>query len=162
MASTEIIKAPTGPESLVDIRLHPERHPRICRMPTEEAVEGLKKIYCMAVMYRGQDIDPAKADFTARTLLSELLEDDAFGTRNVTLEEIRRAVKKAVLTDTEVYGINVASLFRIVMNYIKGEGHQADEQAREIYKRQQRQIGTATDTMLAVYAGKMAAHSKTR
>lgn len=160
--ANEMVKAPKGPETLVDIRLHPERHPRLCNLPTEQAVEGLKKVYCMAVMYRGQELEAAKADFTARTLLSELLEEETYGLRNVTLEEIRRAVKKAVLTDAEVYGINVASLFRIILAYVKGEGHQADEQAHEIVKRQKRAGNAAADTMLAVYAGQLAAHSKTR
>lgn len=162
--ANEIMKAPTGRDTLVEIRLHPETYPRLCRLQTEFAVEGLKKIYCMAVMYRGQDIDAAKADFTARTLLSELLEEDKFGAKYLTLEEIRRAVKNAVLNDAEVYGINVASLYKIIMSYVKGEGHAANDEACAIKKAQDRAAAEnkAADTMIAIYSSRMSKSIKTR
>ena len=108
-------------------------------------------------MYKGQEIDESKADFTARNLQSELMSEEQYGAKFVTLEEIRRAVKKAVLTDTEMYGINVASLYKVILNYVKGEGHQADSAAHELVRAKRKAIahGNAAETMLQVYAGKL-------
>lgn len=158
---SNIIRRPEGQDTLVDIRMNPQRFPRLLNIPEAEAVTGLAKIVTLACMYRGQEIDAPRADFTARTLRAELLEDDTFGAKFVTLEEIRRAVKKAVLNDSELYGINVASLYKIVMAYVKGEGHLADAQAHAIVKEQNKaRANTAAETMVAVYAGKFTKNNR--
>lgn len=152
-----MIKRGAGADTLLEIRLHPERHPRLKDIPAEQAVTALKQVVVTATMYRGQEIDESKADFTARTLRTELMEETQYGAQFVTLEEIRRAVKKAVLEDADLYGINVASLYKVILNYVKGEGHAADSAAHEYVKAQRRALaqGRAADTMLQVYAGKL-------
>lgn len=161
---TGMIKRGSGAVSLMEIRLHPERYPRLKDIPEEQAVTALKQIVVTATMYRGQEIDESKADFTARTLRTELMEETQYGAQFVTLEEIRRAVKKAVLEDADLYGINVASLYKVILNYVKGEGHAADNSAHEYVKAQRRAIaqGRAADTMLQVYAGKLNNNFKTK
>lgn len=162
MGTSDITIRQAGADSLVDIRLHPERYPRLKDIPQEQAVQAFKQIVLSAYMYRGQDIDKDKTDFTARTLYAELMEEEIYGAKFVTMEEVKRAVKKAVLNDEELYGINVASLYKIILNYVRGDGHAADNTAHEIVRAKRKSLAenNAAATMLNVYAGRMAKQLK--
>ena len=40
-------------------------------------------------------------------------------------------VKSAVLGETELYGINVSSLYRVILEWVKGEGHLLQKETEE-------------------------------
>lgn len=116
--------------SIVDIRRDPKRFPRLNTYPRERAVEELKVIVSQAFLYRGQDADPNNVLFITTNLLDELLADyDGIGTKFISMAEISRVIKKTILTE-EMYGISVASLYKAIAKYCKGEGHEAEEQIR--------------------------------
>ena len=117
--------------SLVDIRLDPVSFPRLINIPAAKARAALSKIIADAFLYRGQTADRENVRFIASALLEELLADDKYGLPFLTLEEIRRAVKTAVLTDENLFGVNVSSLYRVLLAYARGEGRQADATAAE-------------------------------
>lgn len=144
----------TGAVSLVDIRRDKERFPRLCSMPVKESVAKVSEIVAKAFMYRGQQADPVNISFISMNLVEELLQERVYGARFITIEEISRAVKKAILGGSEMMGINVASLYKVVMEYVKGEGHLADKEAKE--KRQDSQ----TNPMVLAYSGKLLRNSK--
>ncbi len=118
--------------SLVDIRMDADTFPRIVRLTTTQARAGLSKIIADAFLYKGQTADKENVKFITSALLEELLADTTYGLPFLTMEEIRRAIKKAVLTDPDFIGINVSSLYKVLLAYAKGDGHAADQEAREI------------------------------
>lgn len=118
--------------SLVDIRMDADTFPRLVRLTTAQARAGLSKIIADAFLYKGQTADKENVKFITSALLEELLADDTYGLPNITMEEIRRAIKKAVLTDPDFIGINVSSLYKVLLAYAKGDGHAADLEARKI------------------------------
>lgn len=118
--------------SLVDIRMDADTFPRLVRLTTTQARAGLSKIIADAFLYKGQTADKENVKFITSALLEELLADTTYGLPFLTMEEIRRAIKKAVLTDPDFIGINVSSLYKVLLAYAKGDGHTADLEAREI------------------------------
>ena len=128
------VTAATAP-SLVDVRMDATTYPRIGQMAPALVVRQITPIVLQAFMYRGQTADGTLVDFTAKQLVEELLADEAgAGLRGLTVYEIQRAIRKAVLgqTSREMYGVNVASLYAVLVDYAKGEGHIADKQAQDI------------------------------
>ena len=94
--------------------------------------------------------------------MDELQADlDKLGTRNISFAEISRIVKRSVLQD-EMYGISVASLYKVIIEYIKGEGHRLHQQVAEMRrKREEREIkNSVIAPMLQAYAGELLKHSK--
>lgn len=112
-------------DTLVDIRENAAKYPRLRNIPRDEAIRDLSAIIMKALMYRGQAADRQAVVFTATALLDELLADRQFGLPYVTIAEITYAVRNAILCGSEVYGINVASLYRILLDYARGLGHDA-------------------------------------
>lgn len=127
--------------SLLDMRMDSKRFPRIGAVSREQAVFEMSKIVSQAFLYKGQAADPKNIQFIACALVDELQADmDNLGTKNISFAEIQRVVKRSILKD-EVYGISVASLFKIIIEYIKGEGHELQRQVQELRsKKEQRQI----------------------
>jgi hypothetical protein len=83
-------------------------------------------------MYMGAGLDKDSITFMAQALIAELLDDQKYGAKHISFEEIGRAVKKAVLRQgKEMYGLNVSSLYACIIDYIKTEGHDADKAARQ-------------------------------
>lgn len=121
----------TTPEevTLLDMRVDSQRFPRVGSYGREEAVVEMSKIVSKAFLYRGNSADPTNIRFVSATLTDELLADlDHIGTRNISFAEIDRIVRKAVLTQ-DMFGVSVASLYRVIHDYIIGEGHRLDKEA---------------------------------
>lgn len=146
--------------TLVEIRADQKTYPRISRMTREQAVAGLTIIIQKAAMYRGNKAEATTVAFTAGALYDELMADTfRVGTSNICLEEIDRAVKREVLTNRDMYGVNVASLYPVIVEYCKKEAHAAQmELNRQIESRQReefRQRMEQLSPMIDTAAGKM-------
>ena len=148
--------------SLLEMRMDAVRFPRLGTYPREQAVFEMSRIVSQAFLYKGQAADPTNIKFISCSLVDELQADlDHLGTNNISFGEIARVVKRAVLQD-ELYGISVASLFKVIIEYIKGEGHRLHQQAVELRRQEeQRKIkDSIIAPMLQNYVGEMVKHSK--
>ena len=148
--------------SLLEMRMDEKRFPRIGKYSREQAVFEMSKIVSQAFLYKGQAADPKNIQFIACTIVDELQSDlDRLGTRNISFGEISRVVKRAVLQD-DMYGISVASLYKVIIDYIKGEGHRLQQEVlrkrRNIEKREIKNSIVAS--MLQAYAGQLLKNSK--
>lgn len=154
---TSLVNYNPGRASLLEMRQHPELFPRIKTMPREQVVDGLTRIVSQAFLYRGQAADPTNIQFISSSLADELLEDEN-GARNLSLAEIQAVVKKAVLT-TDMMGINVSSLYKIILAFVKGEG-------RENQSRVEQQKRTSTthpgEILLQAYTGEFIRNHKSK
>lgn len=148
--------------SLLEMRLNEKRFPRIGTFPREQAVFEMSKIVSQAFLYKGQAADPKNIQFISCAIVDELQSDlDRLGTRNISFGEISRVVKRAVLQD-EMYGISVASIYKVIIDYIKGEGHRLQQEVlqkrRNIEKMEIKNSIVAP--MLQAYAGQLLKNSK--
>ena len=114
--------------TLLEMRQHPELFPRLKTIPREQAVFEMSKIVSQAFLYKGQAADPTNIQFIASALVQELMDDDKFGASSLSLAEIQVVVKRAVLGGSEMFGISVASLYKVIMEFVKGEGHRNQKQ----------------------------------
>lgn len=114
--------------SPVEMRADAVRFPRINTIPRDEAIVQMAEIVRSAMIYRGMKADATDVAVIAVALVDELLADTHLGLRYISFGEIRRAVRTAVL-ETEMYGVNVASLYRAIVAYARGEGQAASGQA---------------------------------
>ena len=148
--------------SLLEMRMDEKRFPRIGAFPREQAVFEMSKIVSQAFLYKGQAADPKNIQFISCALVDELQSDlDRLGTKHISFAEISRVVKRAVLQD-EIYGISVASLYKVIIEYIKGEGHRLQQEVSERKRKsEQEQIkNSVIAPMLQAYAGELLKHSK--
>ena len=148
--------------SLLEMRMDEKRFPRIGAFPREQAVFEMSKIVSQAFLYKGQAADQKNIQFIACALVDELQSDlDRLGTRNVSFGEISRVVKRAVLQD-DMYGISVASLYKVIIDYIKGEGHRLQQEVLQKRRKiEQREIkNSIVAPMLQAYAGQLLKNSK--
>jgi hypothetical protein len=120
--STALVNYNPGNASLLEMRADSDRFPRIKTMPREQAVLGMSKIVSQAFLYRGLAADPTNIQFISSALVQELLEDTN-GAYNLSLAEIQVIVKRAVL-NTDMMGINVSSLYKVIIAFVKGEGRE--------------------------------------
>ena len=120
--STALVNYNPGNASLLEMRADSDRFPRIKTMPREQAVLGMSKIVTQAFLYRGQAADPTNIQFISSALVQEILEDNN-GAYNLSLAEIQVIVKRAVL-NTDMMGINVSSLYKVIIAFVKGEGRE--------------------------------------
>lgn len=143
--------------SLLDMRMDSKTYPRISTYPEEQADYEMAKIVSQAFLYRGQAADPTNVQFISSALVGELLEDRQYGLRNLCFAEIGRVVKKAVLGGSEMMGINVASLYKVIVEYAKGEGHRLQEEVNKVAqeKRQEALRQSIIAPMLTAYAGEI-------
>lgn len=149
--------------SLVDIRMDSEKFPRIKNLSRDVAVEELAKVIAMANAYTGREVTREATLLLATSLYFEIMTDDrGIGLPNITIEEIGRVVKRAVLGEAEMYGINVSSLYKVICEYCTGEGHAAQEAANNRHAAERLQLlkGTAVGTMLDAFAGKLITKNK--
>ena len=121
--SNEIVNYNPGRASLLEMRADATRFPRIKTMPREQVVFEMSKIVSQAFLYRGQTADLTNIQVISSALVDELLEDDKYGAGYLSLAEIQVVVKRAVLGGSEMFGISVASLYKVIMDFVKGEGH---------------------------------------
>ena len=148
--------------SLLEMRMDEKRFPRIGAFPRVHAVVEMCKIVSQAFLYEGQAAEPKNVQFISCALVDELQADlDKLGTRNISFAEISRVVKRAVLQD-DMYGISVASIYRVIIEYIKGEGHRLQQEVSERKRKsEQEQIkNSVIAPMLQAYAGELLKHSK--
>ena len=148
--------------SLLEMRMDEKRFPRIGTFPREQAVFEMSKIVSQAFLYRGQAADPTNIQFISCSLVDELRADlDKMGTKHLSFAEISRVVKRAVLRD-EMYGISVASLYKVIIEYVKGEGHRISQEARQKKEEQERESlkQSVIAPMLQAYAGRLIKNSK--
>ena len=160
--SNEIANYNPGQASLLEMRADATRFPRINTMSREQAVSGLIRIVSQAFLYRGQAADPVNVQFISNALLNELLEDDKYGAGYLSLAEIQVVVKRAVLGGSEMFGISVASLYKVIMEFVKGEGHLNQQQVLEQRKKETEWIlkESALAPMLKAYAGEFIRNNK--
>ena len=148
--------------SLLEMRMDEKRFPRIGAFPREQAVFEMSKIVSQAFLYKGQAADPTNIQFISCSLVDELQADlDKLGTRNISFAEISRVVKRAVLQD-DMYGISVASLYKVIIEYVKGEGNKLQREVLEMKRKtDQEQIkNSIVAPMLQAYAGQLLKNSK--
>lgn len=147
--------------SLLEMRMDENRFPRIGKYTREQAVFEMSKIVSHAFLYKGQAADSKNIQFISCALVDELQSDlDGLGTKNISFEEISRIVKRAILTD-DIF-LSVSSFYKVIMNYIKGEGHQLQKQIiAERKKADLEQIKKSpVYQMLTASAAEMAKQSK--
>ena len=160
--SNEIANYNPGQASLLEMRADATRLPRINTMSREQAVSGLIRIVSQAFLYRGQAADPVNVQFISNALLNELLDDDKYGAGYLSLAEIQVIVKRAVLGGSEMFGISVASLYKVIMEFVKGEGHRNQQQVLEQRKKETERIlkESALAPMLKAYTGEFIRNNK--
>ena len=160
--SNEIANYNPGQASLLEMRADATRFPRINTMSREQAVSGLIRIVSQAFLYRGQAADPVNVQFISNALLNELLDDDKYGAGYPSLAEIQVIVKRAVLGGSEMFGISVASLYKVIMEFVKGEGHRNQQQVLEQRKKETERIlkESALAPMLKAYTGEFIRNNK--
>ena len=158
----QLMTSASNQVSLLEMRMDEKRFPRIGAFPRDQAVFEMSKIVSQAFLYRGQAADPKNIQFISCALVDELQSDlDKLGTRHISFAEISRVVKRAVLQD-DMYGISVASLYKVIIEYIKGEGHRLQQEVSERKRKsEQEQIkNSVIAPMLQAYAGELLKHSK--
>ena len=162
MSNNQLMTPASNQVSLLDIRKDAKRFPRLHTYSREQAVTEMSKIVSRAFLYKGQAADPTNIQFISCSLVDELQADlDRLGTRFLSFAEISRIVKRAVLQD-EMYGISVASLYKVIVEYVKGEGRRLQQQVKEEQnKAEQEQIrNPIVAPMLQAYAGQLLKNSK--
>lgn len=157
----QLMTSASNQVSLLEMRMDEKRFPRIGAFPREQAVFEMSKIVSQAFLYKGQAADSKNIQFISCALVDELQSDlDGLGTKNISFEEISRIVKRAILTD-DIF-LSVSSFYKVIMNYIKGEGHQLQKQIiAERKKADLEQIKKSpVYQMLTASAAEMAKQSK--
>lgn len=125
------------PATPLEMRTDPVRFPRINTMNREDAINQMVEIVRAAAIYRGIHSDSDDIIATSAALVDEILADQRWGLQYISFAEIRRAVRTACL-ETDMYGVNVSSIYRAIVAYAKGEGQTAREQAQRLAREQQR------------------------
>ena len=160
--SSQLMTQASSQASLLDMRADAKRFPRIGTFSREQAVLEMSKIVSLAFLYKGQAADPTNIQFISCSLVDELQADlDKLGTRNISFAEISRIVKRSVLQD-DMYGISVASLYKVIIEYVKGEGNKLQREVLERKRKtDQEQIkNSIVAPMLQAYAGQLLKNSK--
>lgn len=126
--TTQTQTAPT----LVEIRCDKLRFPRLVSVPRDIAEGQIRECIMQGALLRGQEMKPESLRFAASALLDELLRDEEdFGLKYITIEEIRREIRAAALGSRgELYGLNVASIYRVLRDYALGAGNEAEREAK--------------------------------
>lgn len=139
--------------TLLQMRADPVNFPRLKTIDKVAAYAEMRTIVTQAFAYKGNNPDATQINFISCTLVDELLADTKWGAGNISLGEIRKVVKRAVL-ETDLPAISVATLYKVIMDYVKKEGNELDRQAKILAK--QIQASTpAVQAMMDSYAGKM-------
>ena len=160
--SNEIASYNPGQASLLEMRADATRFPRLKSVPREQAVFEMSKIVSQAFLYRGQAADLTNIQFISSALVDELLEDDKYGAGYLSLAEIQVIVKRAVLGGSEMFGISVASLYKVIMEFVKGEGHLNQQKIREARRKEEekRLLASGLTPMLRAFTGEFVKNHK--
>lgn len=152
--------APVTREGLVIARSDKAKHPRIEAIPFREAAAKMTAIVMQALLYRGQRTDGVNIEYIASALVQEIVQEPALGLRHLTFDEIRYAIRKAVLFE-DAY-ICVSSLFRAVVNYARNEGTEIQKEVNEAARKSDIESlkSSVFNTMTSAYAGAMLNNNK--
>ena len=137
--------------SLLDMRADPQRFPRLNTYDREDAYKAMIPVITQAFLYKGHTADPEAIRFIATNLVDELLADTKYGAGNISLGEIQMVIKRAIL-ETDIPAISVSTLYRIIIDYAKGEGNDLERQIRLRRPTPSAPVGAMIDS----YAGAMA------
>ena len=150
--SNELI-VPGSQPSLLEIRMDSKKYPRLCRYSKEDADREMAAIVSKAFLYRGQTSDPSVIGFTASALVDELLDEDKYGAKYLSFEEISRIIKKAVL-ESDIF-ISVSSLYKVILDFCKGEGTRIQQEASALKRKQDEESlrNSVVAPMLQAYTG---------
>jgi len=139
--------------SALEIRMDSKTYPRLCRYSKDDANRAMVKIVSQAFLYRGQTADPSVISFTASSLVEELMQEEKWGAKYLSMEEIARIVKKAVL-EGDIF-ICTASLYKAIIEYCKGEGTRIQQEADALKRKQDEESlrNSVVAPMLQAYTG---------
>lgn len=131
LATPANLAAFNAPVDLAVVRRDAEKYPRINTTPQDEAVARMAPIVYGAVLYNGQEITEDRLSFMASALVAEILSDTRYGLRFLSWFEIGMVIRDAVLGGSErpMYGVSVATLYGALVDYARGEGHDAQRRA---------------------------------
>lgn len=150
--------------SVIQMRLNTKQYPRIKSLPYQDAVKQLAALVGTAFMYTGRPSKEEDIAFIATNLYNEIMMDEEnIGMRNISIAEIGRCIKRSVLGQgKEMFGISVASLYAIVADYCKGEGHLACKEIERMdWEQRQRALkSSSVGVLLDVAAGALVKQSK--
>lgn len=144
--------------SLADIRRDAVAFPRITEYKHSALIREVASLVLMVYQYRGQRPESAhEVDAMTRSLVAELIADEfGVGLRNITIEEIRRALRKAALgRGPEMYGINVRSLYDAIVDYVETDIANAISQIRAAQKQEAREGYATRDDITRAYQAMM-------
>lgn len=151
--------------SLVDIRRDAATYPRIKDYEPMALLQQIKSLILMVCGYKGYTPPGGAKDIDAMAslLVGELLTDE-FGDdlKELTMEEIRRALRKAALgKGAEMYGIKVESLYRAIADYRHDEVKEAHQRVMA-ERRASKATPAELESIHAKYAAMMAEAAKER
>lgn len=148
--------------SLLEIRMDSKTYPRLCRYNRDEAVFNMTKIVNQAFLYRGQTTDPSVVSFVSSSLVDEILQETKWGAKYLSFEEISRIIKKAVL-ESDIY-ISVSSLYKVIIDFCKGEGNRIQREAQELKRKQEEESlrNSVVAPMLQAYTGEFIKNHKVK
>lgn len=152
-----------GQATLLEMRADSQRFPRVKSVPREQAIYEMSKIVSQAFLYKSQAVDPTNIRFISSALVNELLDDKIYGAAYLSFAEIQVVVKRAVLGGSEMFGLSVASLYKVIMDYAKGEGHRHQMQIAERKRAETRRMQEAViDPLLQGYTNQFIKNHKTK
>lgn len=159
--SPVVMSTPSPTATLLEMRMDSKKYPRVGSVPMDIAILEMKKIISQAYMYRGQSADARNIEYTAASLVDELLSGYDAGTKAISFAEISRIVKRAILND-QMFGISVASIYKVILEYINGEGLKLCRERDRIKEEQERpQLkGTDLSPMIQAYTGALLKNAK--
>ena len=151
--SSDLITTNGKQPTALEIRMDSKTYPRLCRYNRDDANKAMVKIVSQAFLYRGQTADPSVISFTASSLVEELMQEEKWGAKYLSMEEISRIVKKAVL-EGDIF-ICTASLYKAVIEYCKGEGTRIQQEADALKRKQDEESlrNSVVAPMLQAYTG---------
>lgn len=158
--SVQVSPASSASVTLMEMREDPQRFPRLRSYTIDQATYEMSKIVSQAFLYRGQAADATNIRFISNALVTELL-DDQYGSKNLCFAEIQRVVKKAIL-GSEMFGISVSSLYKVILDYVKGEGARMCQEVNERRRKASEMALSASPItpLLQVAAGKLITNTK--
>ena len=136
MKDKQLTTAQPVQATALEVRMDHERFPRICQYRGDDAFKKMRKIIFDAYLYKGIAPDGRQVDYIASTLVDEMNQDHTTGVRDLTFEEISGTIRKGVLTKDIM--ISVASIYKLLVDYIETDGNKLAVQIIQLRKEQQR------------------------
>lgn len=133
--------------TFLEMRMDSQKYPRLYTYGKPEATFEMSKIVTRAFLYRGQAADPNNIQFISSTLVDELLQEEKWGAKFLSFQEIGLIVKQAVLGSSEMYGISVASLYKAILDWIKSDGTRLQNEAAE--RKRQKDADSLRNSIIA-------------